>query len=125
MKGEVVRSAPEQRTLLGSGPAFYGKRRGREALPVPPPPPSAALEPRRESVVSAQFFREGERQEALGWKDSPLAGDATSSEAPVEFSSFDRIPKRRGPLVITTVVVAIALLAGLGAEALRRNSAHA
>jgi len=129
MKGEVVRAGREQRTLLGSGPALYVNGHGREASPVPPPPPPAALavagEPRRESVVSAQFFQEGERQEALGWKDSPLVTNATLSDAPVEFSSFDRVPKRRGPLVMTTVVVATALLAGLGAEAFRGNSAHA
>jgi len=67
---------------------------------------------RLDSVISSGFFQEGERQEANGWEDSPLALEPPADEAPPAFSSFDRIPRKRAPLVVTTFILGIALVIG-------------
>lgn len=56
---------------------------------------------RRDSVnqvgdVTRQFFVEGDHAEATQWEDSPLLRNEEDSH--VEFRSFDRVPRRRGPL---------------------------
>lgn len=123
-----TRNERRELTLLGQGPEAWVKpesadplvKRGMEASPAEP----LSTGHRPDSVVSARFFQEGDRQEALG-RDLSLSSEAAQSPAPVKFSSFDRVPRRRGPLVLTTVVLAIAVLAGLGADGIRRRSAHA
>ncbi|HEY4183459.1 MAG TPA: hypothetical protein VGP07_00255 [Polyangia bacterium] len=80
--------------------------------------------PRRESVVSARFFAEGERQELLGWKDSPLVDDTVVIPA-VQFSSFDRVPRRRAPLVLTMATAVGAAIVGFGALGMGAGVAHA
>ena len=71
---------------------------------------------RLDSVISSGFFQEGERQEANGWEDSPLALEPSPEEAPPAFSSFDRIPRKRAPLVVTTFILGIALVIGFAVK---------
>jgi len=71
---------------------------------------------RLDSLVSARFFQEGEEQEANGWEDSPLVNEPFPDDEPPKFSSFDRVPRRRGPLLVTTFLLGIALVVGLAME---------
>jgi hypothetical protein len=94
-------------------------------LPVEPPLPAGAPSPRLDSLVSARFFQEGEKQEANGWEDSPLTTEPFPDEEPPKISSFDRVPRRRGPLLVTTFLLGAALVAGLAAEGADAGAARA
>jgi len=76
---------------------------------LPPGSPSRRLD----SVVSGGFFREGERQEANNWEDSPLVDEPFPDEVPPKISSFDRVPRRHGPLIVTSFLLATALVVGV------------
>lgn len=79
-------------------------------------PPAGAPSRRLDSLVSARFFQEGEEQEANGWEDSPLVNEPFPDDEPPKFSSFDRVPRRRGPLIVTTFLLGTALVVGLAME---------
>jgi serine/threonine protein kinase len=63
--------------------------------------------------VTQQFFVEGDRQEAANWENSALVEADGPARDSVTFDSFDRVPKRRTPLVFAALIVA----AGLGIAA--------
>jgi serine/threonine protein kinase len=65
------------------------------------------------SSLTQQFFVEGDRQEASQWDDSPLAAEVAVDERALAFDSFDRVPKRRAPLIGAALLV----VAGLGITA--------
>lgn len=58
--------------------------------------------------LTQQFFAEGEIQEARAWKNSPLLFDETTEPEATKYTSFDRVPRRWTPIVIATLLVAIA-----------------
>lgn len=80
--------------------------------------PIAAGKPsmRLDSLVSGRFFQEGEQQEASGWEDSPLACEPSPDEEPPKVSSFDHVPRRRGPLIVTTFLLGLALVIGVAVK---------
>jgi len=94
-------------------------------LPPEEPLPAGTPSRRLDSLVSARFFQEGEQQEANGWEDSPLTTEPFPDEEPPKFSSFDRVPRRRGPLLVTTFLLGAALVAGLAAEGADAGAARA
>ena len=63
--------------------------------------------------LTQQFFVEGERQEATGWKTSPLLEEIVPDSRAQAFASFDRVPKRRLPLM----AAALLAVTGLGIAA--------
>jgi len=58
--------------------------------------------------LTQRFFAEGEIQEARAWKNSPLLFDETTEPEATKYTSFDRVPRRWTPIVIATLVVAMA-----------------
>lgn len=58
--------------------------------------------------LTQQFFAEGEIQEARAWKNSPLLFDETTEPEATKYRSFDRVPRRWTPIVIATLLVAMA-----------------
>ncbi len=60
-------------------------------------------------TLTQQFFDEGERQEAANYKNVPL-DSRTVSNSSLDFESFDRVPRRRKPLVFAVLVT----IAGAG-----------
>jgi serine/threonine protein kinase len=74
--------------------------------------------------LSKQFFEEGERQQDSQWENSPLAVDPGVADHGATFSSFDRVPRRRGPLVAAALIVAVAV-AGFAARGPILRSARA
>ena len=59
------------------------------------------------------FFRRGEELEATEFKTLPY-DDPILVPPKVEFRGFDKIPRRRAPLVITFVLIAAATLIVFG-----------
>jgi len=85
-------------------------------LPAQQRSPAGAPSTRLDSLVSARFFQEGEQQEAKNWEDSPLVNEPFPDEEPPKISSFDRVPRHRAPLLVTTFILAIGLVIGLAIE---------
>ena len=63
--------------------------------------------------LTQEFFLVGERNEAAEWDGSPLL-EEREPDPEAAFHSFDRVPKRRGPLLVASLLVAIGV--GVGAE---------
>jgi hypothetical protein len=64
----------------------------------------------RVATLSQRFFSKGEEQEANGYKGVILDDDAPPSPE-LEFDSFDRIPRRRRPLLaITALLVSLPVI---------------
>jgi hypothetical protein len=55
------------------------------------------------------FFRKGEELEATGFETLPY-DDPTLMPPKLGFSGFDKIPRKRAPLVIALVLIAVAAL---------------
>ena len=89
-----------------------------------PPPPAGTPSRRLDSLISARFFQEGEQQEANNWEDSPLVNEPFPDEEPPKFSSFDRVPHRRGPLLVTTFLLGTGLVIGLAVEGASAGAAR-
>ncbi len=69
----------------------------------------------RRSGSTERFFLEGDEQEANGFKTVALEADAELRSRPNDFDSFDRIPKRRWPLLVVAglfTAFGVALVAG-------------
>lgn len=121
---QAVSSAPTVRMPVTSPARTVQLSRGAaEALPAPT---STGGTPSRrlDSLMSARFFQEGEQQEANGWEDSPLVNEPFPDEEPPKFSSFDRVPHRRGPLIVTTFLLGTALVSGLALEGVGAGAAR-
>ncbi len=64
------------------------------------------------------FFRKGDELEATGYKTLPY-DDPTLMPPKLGFRGFDKIPRKRAPLVITVVLIALAALGvscGVGSQ---------
>jgi len=85
-------------------------------LPAHQPSAAGAPSTRLDSLVSARFFQEGEQQEAKNWEDSPLVIEPFPDEEPPKISSFDRVPRHRAPLLVTTFLLGTGLVIGLAIE---------
>ncbi|MEO8212918.1 MAG: protein kinase, partial [Myxococcales bacterium] len=75
---------------------------------IAPPSDRRGGFPRREPTVelpslTQQFFEEGDRQESTRYKGTPV--DDSNFSASHDFDSFDRIPTRRGPLMVAILVL--------------------
>jgi len=76
-------------------------------IPLPKPAP-------RIGQTTQRFFEEGERHEAADWNDTILPlDDEPEIDPEAEFDSFDRIPRRRGP-IIAVITMGVLLLVGVG-----------
>lgn len=63
----------------------------------------------RLGVSTQRFFQEGEEQEANGFKNVALVDDVVDPRA-LEFDSFDKVPRKRRPLIaIAAISSAVAL----------------
>ncbi|MEP6651767.1 MAG: protein kinase [Myxococcales bacterium] len=67
--------------------------------------------PRRDPTVelpslTQQFFEEGDRQESTRYKGTPV--DDSDFSTSRDFDSFDRIPTRRGPLMVAILLLLVA-----------------
>ena len=77
---------------------------------VPPPtPPRARTTTSRLVSLTQRFFLKGEQQEATQYKDVILDVDDAVEPKP-EFDSFDKIPRRRRPLLLLTGVVLVGVV---------------
>ncbi len=63
---------------------------------------------RKEVVLAERFFEEGDRHEETRWKNAPVVREQVGSAPDIHFSSFDRLPRRRTPLVTVLLLLAIA-----------------
>jgi hypothetical protein len=66
------------------------------------------------------FFRKGEELEATGYQTLPY-DDPTLVPPKLEFSGFDKVPRKRAPLVITVLLIAVAALGVFAWRAVRSN----
>ena len=66
------------------------------------------------------FFRKGDELESTGFKALPY-DDPTLVPPKLEFSGFDKIPRKRAPLVITVLLIAVAAVGVFAWRAVRRN----
>ncbi len=66
------------------------------------------------------FFRKGEELEATGYQTLPY-DDPTLVAPKLGFSGFDKIPRRRSPLLITVLLIAVAALGVFAWRAVRDN----
>jgi hypothetical protein len=66
------------------------------------------------------FFRKGEELEATGYQTLPY-DDPTLVPPKLEFSGFDKIPRKRAPLVITVLLIAVAGLGVFGWRSVRNS----
>ncbi|MEO5768102.1 MAG: hypothetical protein ABIS92_07095 [Polyangia bacterium] len=72
----------------------------------------------RVGSTTQRFFAEGEKHEAAEWQDTVLPpDDAPDVDPEVQFDSFDKIPKKRSP-VITAAAIGGCLLIGSAAWAM-------
>jgi hypothetical protein len=94
-------------------------------LPLHQNGPAPGRSTRLDSFISGRFFQEGEVQEANGWEDSPLAVDPLPEDLPPRISSFDRIPRHRAPLIVTTFILSVALVLGLAVHGAGAGAARA
>src|SRR5688500_5284707 len=69
----------------------------------------------RVGSTTQRFFEEGEQHEAAQWTDTVLPpDDAPETDPDTEFDSFDKIPKKRSPIV-TVAAIGACLLIGVAA----------
>src|SRR4051812_39734323 len=69
----------------------------------------------RVGATTQRFFAEGEQHEAAEWQDTVLPpDDAPDVDPEVQFDSFDKIPKKRSP-VMTAAAIGGCLLIGSAA----------
>ena len=66
------------------------------------------------------FFRKGDELEATGFKTLPY-DDPTLVPPKLGFRGFDKIPRKRAPLVITVLLIAVAALGVFVWRAVRSN----
>jgi hypothetical protein len=66
------------------------------------------------------FFRKGDELEATGFQTLPY-DDPMFVPAKVGFRGFDKIPRKRAPLVITVLLIAVAGLGVFGWRSVRNN----
>jgi len=66
------------------------------------------------------FFRKGEELEATGYQALPY-DDPTLVPPKLEFSGFDKVPRKRAPLVITVLLIAVAGVGMFAWRAVRSN----
>lgn len=71
-----------------------------------------AVPPPRQSLTQ-QFFLDGERQEAEGWKAVPPPPDVVETDPEMHFDSFDRVPRRHRALKAGLALSLGVALAGL------------
>ncbi|MBC8133655.1 MAG: hypothetical protein H7X95_11795 [Deltaproteobacteria bacterium] len=72
----------------------------------------------RVGATTQRFFDEGEEHEATDWKNALLPpDDVPDSDPEAQFESFDKIPKRRNP-ILTVVAIGAFLLIGSAAWAM-------
>ena len=66
------------------------------------------------------FFRKGDELEASGFQTLPY-DDPMLVPPKLEFRGFDRIPRKRAPLVITVLAMTVAVLGLFGWRSVRNN----
>ena len=66
------------------------------------------------------FFRKGDELEATGFQTLPY-DDPMLVPPKLEFRGFDRIPRKRAPLVITVLLIAVAVLGGFAWRSVRND----
>ncbi len=85
--------------------------------------PGAESSSPRLGKTTLEFFKEGERQEAAGWTDTPLPPDDEPAHDPkIRFKSFDTIAKKRSSLVaLPVMVIGLAIAVAVGIVAALRT----
>ena len=66
-------------------------------------------------AVTRAFFADGDRHEMTGWKDAVIPRDVREVDPELDVRSFDRVPRRLGPLVTVVGAAALAIV-GLAAS---------
>ena len=66
-------------------------------------------------AVTRAFFADGDRHEMTGWKDAVIPRDVSEVDPELDVRSFDRVPRRLGPLVTFVGAAALAIV-GLAAS---------
>lgn len=66
-------------------------------------------------AVTRAFFADGDRHEMTGWKDAVIPRDVSEVDPERDVRSFDRVPRRHGPLLTFVGAVALAIV-GLAAS---------
>jgi hypothetical protein len=61
-------------------------------------------------AVTRTFFADGDRHEMTGWKDAVIPRDVSEVDPERDVRSFDRVPRRHGPLLTFVGVVALAVV---------------
>jgi len=61
-------------------------------------------------AVTRTFFADGDRHEMTGWKDAVIPRDVREVDPELDVRSFDRVPRRLGPLATFAGVVAFAIV---------------
>ncbi|HEX2657381.1 MAG TPA: hypothetical protein VHU40_03885 [Polyangia bacterium] len=72
-------------------------------------------------AVTRAFFADGDRHEMTGWKDAVIPRDVSEVDPERDIRSFDRVPRRNGPLVTFVGAVALAIV-GLAASHTRAST---
>ncbi len=75
-----------------------GRRTMRLTAPARPPAESPTLRP---ASLTQDFFLKGEEQEANGYENVVLEEPVSAPD--LKFASFDKIPRRRRPLIVVAV----------------------
>jgi hypothetical protein len=70
-------------------------------------------------AVTQSFFAKGEEQEATGYKDVMLDDAASGASADLGFDSFDKIPRRRRPLIMVAGFLSLLVMGFLAWKAVR------
>lgn len=70
-------------------------------------------------ALTSKFFADGERHELSGWEDAVIPPDPSEKDPERTFHSFDRVPRRRAPMV---TVLALMVLAIVGLAASKTNA---
>jgi hypothetical protein len=74
----------------------------KRPLLTPPARGAGATPTLRPGSVTLDFFREGDEQEASGYENVVL-DEETAPSADLEFDSFDKVPRKRRPLIAVAV----------------------
>lgn len=70
-------------------------------------------------AVTQSFFAKGEEQEATGYQDVMLDDAASGASSDLGFDSFDKIPRRRRPLIMVAGFLSLLVMGFLAWKAVR------